>query len=242
LFREGLGEDALINSCIGGILRYTIGTVDISRVGGDIGSNVTQLRKNLAEMMLRAHANGVWFQIDPDVYYMRRDGSELNFEQSHLLTGTQGLLGAALLTSDFADQWDDAATAVVKRYWNKTGPVVPAAQHLFLRPNGLPAALSVAYGPGDYAVGIYNWETTPKDITVSLADLRLPSANYQISPADHGQEKSSIADGAITIQAQPGESLRIVRLRSSAHPSENIVFPAGINSPRPTHQSRLPNP
>ena len=221
LFREGLGEDALINSCNGGMWRYTIGTVDISRVGGDIGGNVKQLRKNLAEMMLRAHANGVWFQIDPDVYYMRHDGSELNFEQSHLLTGTQGLLGAALLTSDFADQWDAAATNTVKRYWNKTGPVVPAEQHLFLRPDGLPAALSAAYRPGDYAVGIYNWDTTPKDIAVSLDDLRLPSADYQISHTGHGQEKIRLADGTITIQAQPGESLRIIRLRSSAHPSQN---------------------
>jgi hypothetical protein len=115
---------------------------------------------------------------------------------------------------DFADQWDDAATAAVKRYWNKAGPVVPAAQHLFLRPDGLPAALSVAYGPGDYAVGIYNWDTAPKDITVSLADLRLPSADYQTSPADHGQEKVQMKDGAITIKAQPGESLRIIRLRA----------------------------
>lgn len=222
LFREGLGEDALINSCNGGMWRYTIGSVDISRVGGDIGGSMKYLRRNLAEMMLRAHSNGVWFQIDPDVFYMRREKSDLNFEQSHLLTGTQGLLGTALLTSDFPDQWDEAATNTVKRYWNKTGPVVPAAQHLFLRADGLPAALSVAYAPGDYAVGIYNWDTAPKDITVSLADLRLPSANYQISPADHGGERIHLEDGAIRIQAQPGESLRIVRLRSSgAPPQEN---------------------
>jgi len=215
LFREGLGEDSLINSCNGGMWRYTIGSVDISRVGGDIGGNINYLRRNLAEMMLRAHANGVWFQIDPDVFYMRREKSNLNFEQSHLLTGTQGLLGTAFLTSDFADQWDEAATTVVKRYWNKAGPVVPAAQHLFLRPDGLPAALSIAYGPGDYAVGIYNWDTAPKDITINLADLRLPSADYKISPADHGQEKVQMKDGAITIQSQPGESLRIVRLRAT---------------------------
>lgn len=212
LFREGLGEDALINSCNGGIWRYTIGSVDISRIGGDIGGNVKQLKYNLGEMMLRAQVNGVWFQIDPDVFYMRREDSDLNFEQSHILTGTQGLLGSAMLTSDFADQWDAAATSVVKRYWNKTGPVVPASQHLFLRDDGIPLAVSAAYGPSDYAVGIYNWATTPKDMTVSLNDLRLPTADYQISHADQGQEKIGIADGAVTIKAQPGESLRIVLL------------------------------
>jgi hypothetical protein len=100
LFREALGEDALINSCNGGMWRYTIGTVDISRIGGDIGGNLKALRRNLAEMMLRSHANGVWFQADPDVFYMRRENSDLTFEQSHLLTATQGLLGTAFLTSE----------------------------------------------------------------------------------------------------------------------------------------------
>jgi hypothetical protein len=179
------------------------------------------LRRNLAEMMLRAHANGVWFQVDPDVFYMRREKSDLNFEQSHLLTGTQGLLGTTLMTSDFADQWDAAATAVVRRYWNTKGPVVPAAQRLFLRPDGLPAALSAAYGPGDYAVGIYNWEAASMNIEISLDNLRLPSADYQVSNADHGLEETRLANGKITIQSQPGESLRIVRLRGTSRPLQN---------------------
>ncbi len=111
LFREALGEDAVLNSCNGGMWRYTLGTVDLSRIGGDIGGSTEHLRRNLAEMMLRAHVNGVWFQADPDVFYMREERSDLNFEQSHLLTATQGLLGTAFLTSDFADQWSAPASA-----------------------------------------------------------------------------------------------------------------------------------
>ena len=218
LFRDALGEDALINSCNGGMWRYTIGRVDISRMGGDIGGSIGQLRHTLAEMMLRAHANGVWFQCDPDVFYQRREKSALNFEQSHILTGTQGLLGTAFLTSDWAGQWDAQATEVVKTYWNQTGPVVPAAQHLFLRPDGLPAALAVAYGKGDYAVAVYNWESTPADITISLKDLRIPAAatDYRTSHGDFGKEPIDVTNGQLTIHGQPGESLRIVRLRGSS--------------------------
>jgi hypothetical protein len=125
LFREALGEDALINSCNGGIWRYTIGSMDISRLGGDIGGNVRHLRRQLAEMMLRARANGVWFQADPDVFYMRSENSDLNFEQSHILTGTQGVLGTAFLTSDFADQWTSEAVSVVRSHWNRVQPGLP---------------------------------------------------------------------------------------------------------------------
>ena len=217
LFREALGEDALINSCNGGMWRYTIGRVDISRIGGDIGGSIGQLRHTLAEMMLRAHANGVWFQCDPDVFYLRKEKSRLNFEQSHILTGTQGLLGTAFLTSDWAEQWDAQATEVVKTYWNKAGPIVPAAQHLLLRPDGLPAALAVAYAKGDYAVAVYNWENAPGDIAISLKDLRIPAAtDLSTSHGDFGHEPIGVANGALTIHGQPGESLRIVRLRSSS--------------------------
>jgi hypothetical protein len=217
LFREALGEDALINSCNGGMWRYTIGRVDISRIGGDIGGSIGQLRHALAEMMFRAHANGVWFQCDPDVFYQRREKSQLNFEQSHMLTGTHGLLGMAFLTSDWAGQWDAQATEVVKTYWNQTGPIVPAAQHLFLRPDGLPAALAVAYEKGEYAVTVYNSVITPSDITIFLKDLRIPAAtDYSTSHGDFGKEPIGVKNGELTIHGQPGESLRIVRIHSSS--------------------------
>lgn len=216
LFREALGEDAILNSCNGGMWRYTLGTVDLSRIGGDIGGSMKHLRRNLAEMMLRSHVNGIWFQADPDVFYMRRKNSGLTFEQSQLLTGTQGLLATALITSDFADQWSPAASAVVRRYWNKSGPRVPRAQHIALKPDGLPAALSVAYGDGGYAVGLYNWSGETSDVSISLNDLLLPEELK--SPVNSGNgEQVTLDGGKLTIHRQPGESLRIVELQS--HPA-----------------------
>jgi hypothetical protein len=162
-------------------------------------------------MMLRSHANGVWFQADPDVFYMRKERSSLNFEQSHLLTATQGLLGTAFLTSDFADQWDPVAAAVVGRYWNGKGPRVPAMLRIHLTKEGLPAALAVAYGGSEYALAVYNWDTAPRDVTVRLADLRLP---VNVSPAQPKAEPAVPGNGTITITSQPGESLRIVHLNA----------------------------
>jgi hypothetical protein len=213
LFREALGEDALINSCNGGIWRYTVGTVDISRVGGDIAGSMSHLRRQLAEMMLRAYSNGVWFQADPDVFFKRSEKSELNFEQSHILTGTQGVLGTVFLTSDFADQWTPDATAVVKTYWNRKNPAYPDGQRLLLRDDGLPAALAVSRQPGEFTVAIYNWENQPTDITLTLDDLRIPPGDYTITPADFGKESSHISNQQLTIHSQPSGSLRIFHLR-----------------------------
>jgi hypothetical protein len=188
--------------------------VDVSRIGGDIGGKMATLRRNLSEMMLRSHINGQWYQADPDVFYMRRERSQLNFEQSHLLTGTQGLLGTALLTSDFASQWSTPAEDVVRRYWNRQGPRVPRMQRIVLNPDGLPAALAVAYGDGDYAVGLYNWSTNATTVTAGLADLRLPSTDaFTTELASPGHEPVALADGRLTVTGQPGESLRVVALR-----------------------------
>jgi hypothetical protein len=77
---------------------------------------------------------------------------------------------------------------------------------------GLPAALAVAYGEGEYALGVYNWETAPRDVSVRLADVRLP-ANVALT---RPETATAIAEnGTLTITAQPGESLRIVHLRAS---------------------------
>ena len=213
LFREALGEDAIINSCNGGIWRYNLGLMDVSRIGGDIGGSIKHLRRNLAEMMLRGHVNGVWFQADPDVFYMRAEKSSLTFEQSHLLTATQGLLGTALLTSDFADQWNEKATEVVQRYWNRQGPRVPQMLRIVLRNDGLPAGLAVAYGNGEYAVGLYNWNAECANITSTLKDLRLPvGEKYAIQSS--GTEETILKNGELTVSKQPGESLRIISLRT----------------------------
>ena len=213
LFREALGGDALINACIGGIYRYSIGIADIARIGGDIGSNPAQLRRNIAEMMLRTHVNGVWFQADPDVFAMRSERTGLNFEQSHLLTATQGLIGSAFLTSDYSRQWDERAKGVVLRYWNGQGPQVPSVLRVFLNQGGFPEALAVAYEGHHYAIGTYNWSDAPKDVTVSLHNIRIPlPARFTARLDSYGSERITLKDGKLTVYSQPGESLRIIRL------------------------------
>ena len=225
LFREALGPDVLINACTGGLFRYQLGQVEIGRIGGDIGPEMPKIRRNLAELLLRLHVNGIWFQADPDVFYMREEKSKIGFEQSHLLTATQGLLGTVFITSDFADQWSQASTDVVKSYWNKQGPRRPVAQRLILTPEGLPAGIAVTHEDGEIMVGLYNWDTKPRDVSIELKQLRIPdtlSSSPRLSSI--GNEIVDCQDGTLTVRSQPGESLRIVTLSTkdpAVPPSES---------------------
>lgn len=216
LFRTALGEDALINSCNGGMWRYTIGTVDLSRIGGDIGAHPKALRHNLAEMMLRTHVNGIWFQTDPDVWYLRSERSKLTFEQSHLLTATQGLMGGAFLTSDFADQWDARATAVARRWWNADGPRAPKAIHITLSDDDLPATFTAAYATDHFAVGVYNWQAGAADVVVDLDAARLPGHRpFTARHAAHGDEPLTLDGRRLTVHGMPSDSLRIIDLTAA---------------------------
>jgi len=213
LFREALGDKALINACTGDWWRYVIGTVDLQRLGGDISAKPDVVRKKITGVMFRAHVNGVWFQADPDVFHLRHQKSGLNLEQAQLLAGTQGLLGGAFLTSDFPSQWDAAANAIVRRYWNNRGPIVPAALRLHMARNGMPDVLAVAYDGQHYALGLYNWDDRPHDVSIRLADLYIPDANAFTAKLDSaGQEPLVMRDGLLTITDQPPDSLRIVRI------------------------------
>jgi hypothetical protein len=195
-----------------------IGTADIARKGGDIGGKKENIRRNMAEMMMRSYANGVWFQVDPDVYYMRKEMSDLNFELSNMLTSTQGLLGTVFLTSDYPDQWNEDAKMVVRQYLNKKGPRVSSMQHIVLTNDGLPVALSVAYENGEYAVGIYNWEQKNHDVSVTIQELRiLENIDFLTNMIFPGTEDISFKDGRITIFNQPAESLRIIHFSQEVY-------------------------
>lgn len=212
-FRDAIGPDAILNSCNGGIWRYTLGTVDLSRMGGDIGGKMSLLRRNLAEMLLRSHVNQRWFVCDPDVFYLRKEHSNLSFEQSKLLTDTQGMLGMAFLTSDFGGQWDAPAQEVARRYWNPAGPGLPTAKRIQLNSDGLPQSILLAYPDGTYAALLYNWNQHQADTTINLAGL-LPETHQTLhaTPAFNDPEQVSLTEKRLKVHQQPAESVRVVRL------------------------------
>ena len=113
----------------------------------------------------------------------------------------------------------------MKSYWNKQGPRRPVAQRLILTPEGLPAGIAVTHEDGEIMVGLYNWDTKPRDVSIELKQLRIPdtlSSSPRLSSI--GNESVDCQDGTLTVRSQPGESLRIVTLSTkdpAVPPSES---------------------
>jgi hypothetical protein len=213
LFREAAGPDAVLCACADPD-RWALGYADTARLGGDIGDNWHTVRKNLPEFLVRLSTNGLWWNGDPDVFYMRSERSHLTPEESWLLTGTIGLMGGVFLTSDFASQWDAEAKRRIGYFWNEKGPVLPAEQRCLFLPDGTVQALCVTRADGEgWRVGLYNWSDDAATIRVSLDVLRLP-ASAQVQGSFPEAPAGRLDHGALVCENQPPHSLRIVELSS----------------------------
>jgi hypothetical protein len=207
LFREAAGQDAIICACIGTMGRYATGLVDTARLGGDIGGEWEVIHRNLPQCLDRICTNGVWWNGDPDVFYMRAQDSRLDREESWLLTGTIGLLGGVYLTSDHPGQWDAERTARVRRFWE---PQVPVRQCVVSGADGFPSAFAVTHADGSTLVGLYNGGDAEAEVSVSLAELALPIARDGEVSAWPGEGVRLVAGRLCS--RQPRHSLRIAHL------------------------------
>lgn len=211
LFREAAGEDTILCLCAD-MDRWGLGYADTARLGGDIGDSWSAIRNNMPEFLIRLATNGVWWNGDPDVFYMRSEKSHLTLEESWFLTGTIGLIGGVYLTSDFATQWSDEAARRVRYFWNETGPILPGMQRCLFQPDGTCLALCVTRADGNgWRVGLYNWSDAPATIQASLAAMHLPET-VRVAGSFPETPAIRLQNGSLLCEDQPPHSLRIAEL------------------------------
>lgn len=210
LFREAAGDDVYICACIGENGRYAMPYVNSARIGGDIGASYGHMTQNLPDFLLRIYTNGIWWNCDPDVYFMRSENSSLSLEESWILTGTIAALGCVFLTSDSADQWSEEAKRRVRLFWNETGVRIPEAVAIIRSGSDLPDALVCRHSDCRF-IAVYNFSDAPRTISIDL------SRNLPPCPAKHlvsieGDVQAILADTVLTVPELPAHSLRIFRL------------------------------
>ena len=215
LFREACGEGVLINACIGQLGRFAIGTVQIARLGRDIGHDWATVKDNIMVLMLRICTNGLWWQADADVFSMRKENSTLSDEENYLLMGTVGLMGGVFLTSDFPSQWSEDAKEAVREFWTASGPCPRLCHYVLFSSDGTPEAYRVSYGDGNtpqHLIAVYNWDSEHRDVCISLEELRLKSGiSWQLTKTQRNRDVQ-LANGSLMVKKQPPHSVRIAGL------------------------------
>ena len=217
LLRVSCGPDVLINSCIGCIDRYPLGSVNIDRIGGDIGGEWNTVQGNLRDLLSRACTNGYWWQADADVFYMRQENTKLNTEENFLLTGTIGMIGGVFLTSDYPSQWNAESRKAIGAFWNAQGPRIPTSHFVDYGNDNSIKAYLVSYNDGKmptHKLGVYNWSDKAETVSISLEELKLkPDLKWKVTPFIHKQTVE-LENNAIVVKNMPPHSLRIVDLKN----------------------------
>jgi hypothetical protein len=222
IFREAAGPDVQLNACIGGAGRYALGYADAARAAGDTHGAWESVTHNLQAVWLLVQTNGLWWAIDPDVFYLR-DGTELDEQESFLLTGTLGLMGGLFLTSDLPSQWPEVEA--LWSLWNRQRPHTPRSHRLAYAADGRPRAYAVTHDNEPRVwVGLYNWDDRARDISVPLAELRLAESGMHLAQQIELHGVHSGDDGLVGLERytfrlvsrrQPRHSLRIAVLEGS---------------------------
>ena len=214
LFREAVGPDILLNACIGNPYRYALGHVDAARLGGDMSYTYAGVQTAVRQLLSRTSTNGVWWQGDPDCFTMRSN-TRLSEEERRIITGTIGLFGDLLLTSDLPSQWSAEDAAFVREFWNQRGPRPPQHQYVVWDADGEVLAYRVSYADGrlpTHCVGLYNWSDAPRRNTLRLSDAHLEAGPALRVAATSAAAGVTLDNGVLTVSNQPAHSLRIVGL------------------------------
>ncbi len=219
LFRQAAGDSTILCSCIGEAGRYALGSVDTARIGGDIDANWHAVKSNVREMLMRLSTNGIWWNCDPDVFIMRTENASINSEEGWCLTGTVGLMGGVVLTSDFPSQWDENARKRVGSIWTKEGPMIPAASHVVFSADGTARAARFSYDQEPqmlHRVLIYNWSEDVASVSLSSEELGLAGETHLTVAEDPPNDfDGRLENGRLLCEKMPPHSLRIACLRGS---------------------------
>lgn len=213
LIRRALGPDILINACTGTPARYALGFADAARLGDDMVDHWPAVRSSVRQLLTRTSTSGTWWQGDPDCFTM--NGSRLTPEERRLLTGTVGLFGGLLLTSDLPSQWSPEDQAFVHRFWTADGPRTPRHHRVAWDADGFPRAWRVSYRDGrapGHRVALYNWSDLRRTSRVTLAEAGLDASRHVRIVPNATVAGAILADGALQLPDQPPHSLRIVDL------------------------------
>lgn len=212
--REEAGEETYVLACghpWSG--RHLIDLADAARTGGDQFPEWLHLRETLPVSIGKSTLQNVWWNNDPDVFYLREQNSKLDLEGIRLVSTVTALMGGAVLTSDFpAVQWDEGRRDIASRL---LPPSSRAAHNVYPLQAGEPEQFAVVHrdwdGDARVTAAAINWGEEERNIRLSFADLGLePGLGYHAWELWRNEYAGIFED---EMQAkQPGRSVRLWQL------------------------------
>ncbi len=222
VIRRAVGDD-LILGC-GAPLGPCIGITDMMRIGTDIGTTWRYewgggVYECSINTMTRAFMHNRLWVNDPDCVLVRQNDSELTEEEVLLWLSVVALSGGAVLMSDRMRDVSEERLSLLDKILPPYGISAVALDALTESEPRL-FALPIATPTERYTIlGVFNLSEKEIDVTVDLADLRLPTGQYDVFEFWR-QKYMGQVQNTLSVTALKPHSCRLFAVRPrSNHPS-----------------------
>ena len=87
-------------------------------------------RSAINNSIFRRHLDGRAWMNDPDVFFLRKNNLKFTDEQKYLLGKINNLCGNVLFVSDNAGDYDETASNLLRKFFDKTDEKIVSAEYI----------------------------------------------------------------------------------------------------------------
>ncbi len=227
VIRDAVGEEVILDKD-GSPMLNPVGLVDTGRISADTGHSFERTKNAASGIAARFYMQRNFFVNDPDAFNVTATHlMERANEQSTISLGAaEASIALSAVSGGMYEIGDDMLilgaekdrlALVENRELLNMAKVGRASKPLDLMTyepeDGQPSIFFLREDQRQAILTVFNWTNTVRSHTLRLADLGLP-AGHTFAATDVLNENETIAigDGAVRLENQPPESVRVIKL------------------------------
>ena len=249
IIRDSVGEDVVLDKD-GSPMLNPVGLVDTGRISADTGHSFERTRNAASGIAARFYMQRNFFVNDPDAFNVTTTHlMEHAHEQSSIsLAAAEASIALSAVSGGMYEVGDDLpvlgsekdrlALVENRELLNiaKVGRAFTPLDLMTYEPeDGQPSTFFLREDQRQAILTVFNWTNTVRSHTFRLADLGLP-ADHKLVATDvlNQNETVTIGGGAVGLENQPPQSVRVIKLVDTsvpaAAPTVTAQVPAAANT------------
>ena len=249
IIRDSVGEDVVLDKD-GSPMLNPVGLVDTGRISADTGHSFERTKNAASGIAARFYMQRNFFVNDPDAFNVTATHlmERANERSSISLSAAEASIALSAVSGGMYEIGDDMPAlgsekdrlALVENRellnMAKVGrPSTPLDLMTYEPEDGQPSIFFLRHDQREAILTVFNWTNTVRSHTLRLADLGLP-ADHKFAATDvlNQNETVTIGGGAVELENQPPQSVRVIKLIDTsipaAAPTVTAQVPAAANT------------
>ena len=249
VIRDSVGEEVILDKD-GSPMLNPVGLVDTGRISADTGHSFERTRNAASGIAARFYMQRNFFVNDPDAFnvtathLMERanEKSSISLGAAQVSIALSAVSGGMYEIGDdmlvLGSEKDRLALVENRELLNmaKVGQASTPLDLMTYEPeDGQPSIFLLREDQRQAILTVFNWTNTVRSHTLRLADLGLPAGHtFAATDVLNQNETAALADGAVRLENQPPQSVRMIKLIdksvAAAAPTVTAQVPAAANA------------